>query len=182
MARLKISEFLGVKIFERKIFKSDLGFFSNIYNSKLVKDNFVQDSISFSKMIGTIRGMHFQSPPASQSKLVNVLQGEILDFFLDLRPESKSFLNYGSINLNQKTAKTLYLPRGFAHGFITLKPNTIVSYKLDNDYNPEMERTIIWNDDSIGINWPEMHSYYHSPKDLDGMPLSEILKQGFHQC
>ena len=181
MIQLEPSKFAGIKIFEREIFRSDLGFFTNLFHFNFVDDIFIQDSVSFSKETGTVRGLHFQSPPAAQSKLINVLQGGILDFFLDLRPESETFLRHGSINLNQENAKTLYIPRGFAHGFITLKNNTIVSYKLDNEYNPDMENTIIWNDPEIDIKWPLMKKYFHSPKDLDGRSLSEILEQDLHR-
>jgi len=178
--RLSELEFSGIKIFDREIFKSDIGFFSNLYTSTLVNDQFTQDSISFSAEKGTVRGLHFQSPPYSQSKLINVIQGAIVDFFVDLRPDSSSFLSYGKVILDQSDPKILYIPRGFAHGFVTLQANTIVSYKLDNEYNPLKENTIIWNDPVVGIKWPVMKQYFHSPKDLSGKSLSEIIENNLH--
>jgi dTDP-4-dehydrorhamnose 3,5-epimerase len=180
VSRLNESEFPGIQIFDRAVFKSDIGSFSNLYTSTLVNDSFTQDSISFAANKGTVRGLHFQSPPYSQSKLINVVQGAIEDFFLDLRPHSSSFLSYGKVILDQSEPKTLYIPRGFAHGFITLQSNTIVSYKLDNEYNSLKENTIIWNDPMVGIEWPLMNQYFHSSKDLSGKPLSEIIKNNLH--
>lgn len=180
MPRLNISEIPDIKIFDREIFYSDIGFFSNLYNQNTIHNSFIQDSISFSNNIGTVRGLHFQSPPFSQAKFINVLQGAILDFFLDLRPASSSFLSYGQLALNASEPKSLFIPRGFAHGFITTELNTIVSYKLDNPYNPKKENTILWNDPMVGIDWPPMNEYYHSSKDLCGKTLTEVLEEELH--
>jgi len=177
MAFLDYSEFDGIRLLEKIIYESDLGYFSTIFDSNNFKGTFVQDSISKSLKIGTIRGMHFQKSPHAQAKLINVIEGSIIDFFVDLRKDSKTFLSYGSINLDQEDENSLYIPRGFAHGFITMKSNTIISYKLDNFYTPEVEETLLWNDPDIGIIWPKMDSYHLSPKDLEGKKIEEILKK-----
>ena len=109
-----------------------------------------------------------------------MIQGAIVDFFVDLRAVSSSFLSYGKVILDQSDPKILYIPRGFAHGFVTIQANTIVSYKLDNEYNPLKENTIIWNDPLVGIKWPAMNQYFHSTKDLSGKSLSEIIENNLH--
>tara|TARA_B110000003_G_C16360852_1_gene422620 strand:+ start:120 stop:656 length:537 start_codon:yes stop_codon:yes gene_type:complete len=177
MASLEPNAFDGIQILDKTIFYSELGYFSTIFNSKNLDINFVQDSISKSNHAGTIRGMHFQRGADAQAKLINVVDGSILDFFVDLRESSKTFLSYGSIELESSTDKSLFIPRGFAHGFITLKENTVVSYKLDNFYNPLSEETLLWNDPDIGIIWPKNDSYKLSPKDLEGKNLHEILSK-----
>ena len=100
-----------------------------------------------------------------------------MDFFIDLRESSLTYLSYGSISLDASSEKSLFLPRGFAHGFITLKENTVISYKLDNFYNSKAEETLLWNDPDIGIIWPKMESYKLSQKDQEGKNLNEILTQ-----
>ena len=175
MALIQNSELEGIQILERPIHYSDIGFFSNIFNLDIFAHSFHQDSISFSKKAGTIRGMHFQNFPFSQGKLINVLQGEILDVFIDLRKDSKTFLSHGTLLMGQDNPLSLFIPRGFAHGFITLKENTLLSYKLDNAYNPDSEITLTWDDETIDINWPSMHTYHISPKDKEGLALANLL-------
>ena len=175
MAELELKAFEGIKLIDKTIFHSELGYFSTSFNSENLDLNFVQDSISKSKYAGTIRGLHFQKGTDAQAKLINVIEGSILDFFVDLREHSKTFLSYGSIKLNHSTEKSLFIPRGFAHGFVTLVENTIIGYKLDNFYNPLSEETLLWNDPDIGIIWPEKDNYKLSQKDLQGKNLHEIL-------
>ena len=175
MALLQNSELEGIKILERPIYFSDIGFFSNTFNSDILPHSFHQDSISFSEKKGTIRGMHFQESPFSQGKLINVLQGEIFDVFVDLRRDSETFLSHGTLRIGQNNPVSLFIPRGFAHGFVTLAENTLISYKLDHSYNPESERTLRWDDKTIDINWPSMNNYHLSSKDKAGLALSEIL-------
>ncbi len=177
MSLLSIESFKDIKVFDRKIHKSDIGFFLNTFQIENINLPFVQDSISHSLNTGTIRGMHFQRPPFAQAKIINVLQGEIIDFFVDLRVDSDTFLSHGKLRLCLDDPKSLYIPRGFAHGFITLQPNTIVAYKLDNEYCANNEQTLLWNDKEINIQWPEMKKYYHSKKDINGLPLKKILQQ-----
>ena len=176
MTLLKSSELHGIEILERKIFHSDLGLFSTTPKPLINEYNFVQDSCSRSIYPGTIRGLHFQREPYSQAKLISVFQGGILDFFVDLRVDSKTYLSHGSLKLTQDDPLSLLIPRGFAHGFLTLVPNTIVSYRLDNIYDPEMEETLLWNDPTIGIEWPQIDKKYMAPKDQQGKSLEKILE------
>jgi dTDP-4-dehydrorhamnose 3,5-epimerase len=177
MALIETNVFEGVKVLEKTIFYSDLGYFSTIFSAENLNINFVQDSVSKSMHVGTIRGMHFQKGKNAQAKLINVIEGSILDIFVDLRETSSTYLSYGSILLDAAHGKSLFIPRGFAHGFITLKENSIISYKLDNFYNPESEETLLWNDPDIGIIWPKMDSYKLSQKDQEGKNLKQILSQ-----
>jgi len=177
VALLDHTAFHGIKILDKNIYTSDLGYFSTTYDSSSLNSIFVQDSISKSMKTGTIRGLHFQKFQHAQAKLISVIEGSIIDFFVDLRKDSSTFLSHGRIELNQKTTKSLFIPRGFAHGFITIKPNTTISYKLDNVYNPTFEETLLWNDPDVGIIWPEMKTYHLSPKDLKGKTLDVILQE-----
>ncbi len=171
---LEISEFDGIKIFEREIHNSEIGYFSNLHKLHDLDMKFVQDSISFSKKRGTIRGMHFQREPFEQAKLVTCLQGGIEDYFIDLRSDSKTFGKYGKIAITQENYKTIFIPRGFAHGFITTSDSTLVFYKLDNNYHPESEETIAWDDTDLSLIWPDMEIYSLSSKDLLGKSWKDI--------
>lgn len=149
----------GLKLISPKKFGDNRGFFSETYNAQIWEKaglihKFVQDNESFSRDAGTIRGMHYQTPHFAQDKLVRVLQGRILDVAVDLRLSSPTFKQYYSVELSRENWKQLFIPIGFAHGFITLEPNTIVSYKVTNFYSPVHERGFVWNDPEIGIDWP----------------------------
>jgi dTDP-4-dehydrorhamnose 3,5-epimerase len=177
VALLDHTAFDGIEILDKNIYTSDLGYFSTIFDSASLKSIFIQDSVSKSIKTGTVRGLHFQKSQHAQAKLINVIEGSIVDFFVDLRKDSSTFLSYGRIELNHETTKSLFIPRGFAHGFITRMPNTIINYKLDNLYNPASEETLLWNDPDVGIIWPEMKTYHLSPKDLKGKNLDVVLKE-----
>ena len=118
--------------------------------------------------------MHFQSGNFAQAKLVTILQGGIIDFFVDLRKSSSTFLDYGSVELNTENNDILLIPKGFAHGYFTVSKDTIVNYKLDAPYSPDNEFTLNWNDPIIGIKWPEAKNVHVSPKDQAGLSLSEV--------
>ena len=140
------------------IFDDKRGFFSEIYNKKSfeklgINIDFVQDNFSFSENANTLRGIHFQSPPFAQSKLIRVVSGSIFDVFIDLRKDSKTYEQYGSFNLNPDDG-WLFIPKGFAHGFVTMKDKTNVMYKVDSYYNNDCENGIKWNDDFFSIDWP----------------------------
>tara|TARA_B100001996_G_C18671753_1_gene596992 strand:- start:4313 stop:4852 length:540 start_codon:yes stop_codon:yes gene_type:complete len=150
--------FNDVYKFELENHDDDRGFFSEIYKKtdlieKINKGAFIQDNLSFSKSVNTIRGLHYQLEPFDQSKYVIVLQGSIWDVFIDLREESPTFLEYGFIELNQNQS-TILIPKGFAHGFCTLTENTLVLYKVDNFYSKKHEKGIVWNDKTLNIPWP----------------------------
>jgi len=174
MAFIDTQLFSGIEIFEKKQLDTHLGHFTNLYEQNLIKRNFLQDSISFCFRRGTIKGFHFQRSPFSQAKLVSVIQGSILDFFIDLRKNSHTFLDHGSIHLKEGNSNIIFLPRGFAHGYITLEDSTLINYKLDNLYSLDHEETILWNDDTLNIELPKMDKYYISAKDQDGSTIKDL--------
>ena len=162
--------FSDVKHVIPKKYFDDRGFFTENFNYNELKEagidfKSVQDNLSFSKLRGTIRGLHFQKPPYEQAKIIYVLTGEIFDVFVDIRSDSKTFGSYFSVKLNN-TNGFLYIPKGFAHGFCTLVDNTNVLYKVDNYYNKNTESGIIWNDEKLNIDWPIDNKFIHlSEKD-----------------
>lgn len=169
------------------IFKDDRGFFYESWNKKELEIltnrqiNFVQDNHSCSRA-GVIRGLHFQLPPFEQAKLIRVIKGEIFDVFIDLRKESETFKSWGGIILNDTNKKMLWLPEGFAHGFLSLKDDTEVLYKVNNYWNSDCERTLIWNDKEVDIKWPidnyKFKKLLISKKDRSGLSLNEIISKG----
>lgn len=115
---------------------------------------FVQDNQAFSQKAGILRGLHFQIPPKAQAKLVSCTQGAIFDVAVDIRPESPTFGKHVSAELSAENGHQLYVPEGFAHGYLTLTDNCLVQYKVSAYYSPEDERGLAWNDPELGINWP----------------------------
>tara|TARA_B110000003_G_C16653688_1_gene535444 strand:+ start:1670 stop:2218 length:549 start_codon:yes stop_codon:yes gene_type:complete len=165
MPEMPLDNFSRVLLKKREVFDSEIGYFTNTYTPKIKKGSFVQDSISFIRKKATVKGLHFQKAPFAQAKIVTVLAGEIVDYFVDLRPSSKTYLDYGKIIISEENKKVLFIPRGFAHGYITTKANTMISYKVDNEYSPDHERTINWQDKVLDINWPKYNQYFLSKKD-----------------
>lgn len=115
---------------------------------------FVQENQSLSRRVHTLRGLHFQKAPFAQAKLVRVLNGRIFDVSVDLRRDSLSFGKWCGVTLRADDDRQLFIPKGFAHGFLSLEPNTIVAYKVDAPYAPAHEAGIRWNDEHVGIGWP----------------------------
>jgi dTDP-4-dehydrorhamnose 3,5-epimerase len=149
----------AVKIVRPRRFSDDRGYFVETWHRSRFAEHgidvdFVQDNASFSRLARTIRGLHFQQPPAAQAKLVRVLSGAVLDVAVDLRRGSSSFGRYVSATLTAEGGEQLFVPIGFAHGFCTLEPNTEVAYKVSDFYSPEHDGGIIWNDPEIAVNWP----------------------------
>lgn len=147
----------GLKIVQPTVFEDARGYFFESYSQKAFNDNginveFVQDNQSLSEA-GVLRGMHFQNPPYAQGKLVRVIKGAVLDVVVDIRKNSTTYGKYFSIELNEKNKTMLWIPEGFAHGFLTLKDDTIFSYKCTNTYNKTSEGSIRWDDPDIGIDW-----------------------------
>jgi dTDP-4-dehydrorhamnose 3,5-epimerase len=140
--------------------KEDIrGFFARIWDknefSKMgLETKFIQSSISYNKKTGTLRGMHFQNKPNEENKIVRCLKGKIFDVVIDLRPNSKTFANTFTIELNEENYNMLYIPKGFAHGFQTLEDNTEVFYDISEEYKPESLGGIRWNDPYFKIKWP----------------------------
>jgi len=162
------------------ILKDERGYFVESYNlkkiNKLLGDiHFVQDNESVSSR-GVLRGLHFQKPPFSQSKLVRCLKGEILDVALDLRKKSKTYGLFETILLSDKNKNQLFIPKGFAHGFVVLSKSAIVSYKVDNYYNPNYESGVLWNDTDLNIDWKiKADEVILSEKDKNLSPLAKII-------
>lgn len=115
---------------------------------------FVQDNRSFSASEGTLRGLHFQRPPHAQAKLVQCVRGSIMDYAVDIRRGSPTYGKWVSAHLTAKAGQQLFVPVGFAHGFVTLEPNVEVAYKVSDVYAPDCEGGVVWNDIDIGIDWP----------------------------
>ena len=135
------------------------GFFSETYNRKAlavfgIDIDFVQDNHSYSVDKGTVRGLHFQTPPFAQDKLVRVARGSVFDIAVDLRQGSSSYGRHVSAVLSADAWNQILVPIGFAHGFMTLEPDTEVIYKVSNYYAPDHDKGLLWNDPALGINWP----------------------------
>ena len=147
-----------VKILLPKQFKDHRGFFSEVYSTKLLNDAgiatpFVQDNHSLSVEKGVLRGLHYQVGPMAQDKLIRVVRGSILDVAVDIRRGSPTFGKHATAVVSADNWRQIFVPVGFAHGFVTLEPNTEVLYKVSTFYSPQHERGIRWNDPALGIDW-----------------------------
>ncbi|MBT2724012.1 dTDP-4-dehydrorhamnose 3,5-epimerase [Bacillus sp. ISL-46] len=150
---------LGVKIIEPKVFGDHRGWFMETYSDAVFKEaeidiKFVQDNQSFSAAKGTLRGLHYQLNPKAQTKLVRCTKGAIYDVAVDIRKGSPTYGKWFGIELTADNKKQLLIPKGFAHGFMTLTDDVEVQYKVDELYAPDCDRGIIWRDPEIGIQWP----------------------------
>lgn len=155
--RITKTDFEGLLTIESDIFYDERGYFFESYNKDKfgtirVKTDFVVDTESFSKK-SVLRGFHFQKPPFSQGKLVRVVYGQVLDVVVDLRKKLPTYGRWFSIVLSSANKKMLWIPPGFAHGFLVLENNTILSYKLTAFYNKEAEMGIMWNDSDLNVDW-----------------------------
>ena len=147
-----------VKLITPDRFGDDRGFFSETFNQQRfadagIKADFVQDNHSLSAVKGTVRGLHYQSPPFAQAKLVRVLRGAILDVAVDVRKGSATFGKWVSAELSAANGTQIFVPRGFLHGFATLEPDTEIAYKVDNYYSRECDGAVAWNDPDLAIDW-----------------------------
>ena len=147
----------GLVILKPTILKDKRGYFIESYNLMSINKflgniNFLQDNESESSR-GVLRGLHFQNPPYAQSKLVRCVKGIVLDVALDLRKNSKTYGHFETIVLSSENKEQLFVPRGFAHGFIVLSESAIISYKVDNYYNSDSESGVLWNDLDLNIDW-----------------------------
>ena len=148
-----------VKLLTPKKHGDHRGFFSEVFNRKVLAEagidiDFVQDNHSLSAERGTMRGLHFQSPPYAQDKLVRVVKGAIFDVAVDLRTGSPTFGQHVSAVISAQAWNQILVPIGFAHGFMTLEPDTEVIYKVSNYYAPDHDHGLLWNDPALGIEWP----------------------------
>ncbi len=159
------------------VFEDPRGYFFESYNAKAfqdagIHDHFVQDNQSLSQK-GVLRGLHFQVAEAAQSKLVRVIQGAVLDVAVDIRIGSPTFGKHYATELNEKNKLMLYIPVGFAHGFLTLHDNTVFSYKCGNFYNKPLENGIAWDDPQLNIDWG-IHDPLLSEKDRNNPFLADF--------
>jgi dTDP-4-dehydrorhamnose 3,5-epimerase len=171
----------GVRLIKPQVFGDQRGFFTETYSKKKFQEAgveavFVQDNHSKSEKKGVLRGLHFQKPPYEQAKLVRVVKGSVYDVVVDLRKDSPTFGKWEGFELSDKNFLMLYIPRGFAHGFCTLEPETEFLYKVDNVYAPESEGGVIWNDPDLSIDWPTQ-SPILSDKDQKWPNLSNLRQE-----
>jgi dTDP-4-dehydrorhamnose 3,5-epimerase len=167
----------GLLIIKPKVFADSRGYFFESYNAEIFKQNgitvnFLQDNQSLSST-GVLRGLHFQAPPFDQGKLVRVITGAVLDVAVDIRKGSPTYGEHIAIELTEENKTMFYIPPGFAHGFLTLRDNTIFSYKCTNVYNKPSEGCVLWNDKDINIDWNVANPIL-SEKDLVGTPFKEF--------
>ena len=175
---LEYTKIDGLVILKPIILKDDRGCFLESFNqinvNKLLGNtNFVQDNESES-FRGVLRGLHFQKPPYAQAKLVSVIKGAVLDVVVDLRKESRTFGKYIMEELSEYNNRQLFLPKGMAHGFLTIEDNTIFSYKCSEFYYKESEDSIIWNDSTLNIKWPNPNPIL-SEKDENAKKFSSFV-------
>ena len=170
----------GLLVIEPKKFGDSRGFFSEVFNKTRMADlgftrEFVQDNQSLSVDAGVLRGLHYQSPPFAQDKLVRVVRGRILDVAVDLRKGSPTYGHHAAVELSAENWRQLLVPIGFAHGFVTLEPNTEVVYKVTNYYAPKHDHGLLWSDPALGIDWPvDPDAVILSDKDKVQPLLAEI--------
>jgi dTDP-4-dehydrorhamnose 3,5-epimerase len=172
---------VSIFILTPRRFADARGWFVETFNQRRFADkvglvNFVQDNQSHSVRAGTVRGMHFQKPPHAQAKLVSCLKGSILDVVVDIRIGSPTYGKHVSVVLSAENGKQIFIPVGFAHGLMTLEPETEVYYKVSDFYAPECEDGLLWNDPQLGIDWPiKSGGQPLSPKDLELKTLKEFV-------
>ena len=170
----------GLVVLKPTVFKDNRGYFMESYNEKKINKllgnvNFVQDNESESSR-GVLRGLHFQKPPYTQSKLVRCLKGSVLDVVLDIRKDSKTYGIFETISLTEENKKQLFIPKGFAHGFIVLSKSAIFSYKVDNYYNQDSESGVLWCDLDLNIDWKiNKNEIIVSEKDNNLPTFNEII-------
>ena len=172
------TEIQGVYIIKPKVFFDARGYFyeawkQDEFEQNVGKINFVQDNESKSGY-GILRGLHYQEGEYSQAKLVRVIKGKVIDVAVDLRKNSPTFGHHVMVELSEENKQQLFIPRGFAHGFLVLSEEAIFTYKVDNIYAPQHEASIRWNDETLGIEWPiDPDKVITSAKDLAGKSFKE---------
>ena len=175
------TEIEGVWVIEPKRYGDARGYFSETFRQDLFDKHvghvdFIQDNESFSTR-GVLRGLHFQKGEWSQAKLVRVSQGKVLDVCVDLRSASPTFGKHVMVELSADNGRQLFIPRGFAHGFVVLSDVAQFQYKVDNVYAPQSEATLMWNDPELGIEWPLLASeLLLSAKDQQGVGLKDVYR------
>lgn len=169
----------GLKKVTPARFGDTRGYFSEVFKLEWFRENvanveFVQDNESMSAQVGTIRGLHFQAEPFAQGKLVRCIRGRLLDVAVDIRTGSPTFGQWAAVELSQDNGEQLWVPAGFAHGFMTLAADTVISYKVTAPYSAAHDRGVKWDDPAIGINWPKIGDFVMSDKDTKQPLLSDL--------
>ncbi len=170
-------------ILEPTVYRDKRGYFFESFNKKKFEKkigniSFVQDNESKSSK-GVLRGLHFQKPPFDQAKLVRCIQGKVLDVAVDIRKGSKTFGKYVTVELSEENKRQLFIPRGFAHGFLSLSDSSIFSYKVDEVYAPEYDAGIIWNDKELNIDWGILHNQVLVSEKDSNLPYFTDFKSPF---
>lgn len=177
--KIRTTEIEGVKIIEPDRFGDSRGWFCEVYSLERYRAagidvEFVQDNESFSSK-GVIRGLHWQASPHTQAKLVRVTRGAVWDVAVDIRKGSKTYGKHVAVELSAENGRQLFIPRGFAHGFVVLEDNTLFSYKCDNYYSSDADRGMRFDDPALGIEWPKMDiPLTLSEKDMKQPMFAEI--------
>lgn len=163
----------GLLLLEPTVHRDDRGWFMELWSRRHYPDlpAFVQDNASYSRR-GVLRGLHFQQPNG-QAKLITVTLGEVYDVAVDLRRGSPTFGRWAGCHLSAGTGRQLFIPAGFAHGFVTTSEHAVLTYKCSASYDPDAEHTLLWSDPEIGIEWPVGEPIL-SEKDREGIPLREM--------
>ncbi len=156
---LRETELAGVVELRPTRHGDERGWFSEVWNEATLAEfgitiTWVQDNEALSVASGTLRGLHFQVDPHAQDKLVRAVRGRILDVAVDLRTNSTTFGRHVAVELTEQLGNQLLVPRGFAHGYCTLEPNTVIGYKVSDFYSPDCDRALRWDDPALGIEWP----------------------------
>lgn len=178
--RVDILPIADIKLIAPRIFRDERGFFSETWNAAALREvgiaaDFVQDNHALSRDKGTLRGLHFQLPPMAQDKLVRVVRGSILDVAVDVRRSSASFGRHVAVVLSAGNWLQLWVPKGFAHGYCTLEPDTEVIYKVTAPYAPDLDRGLAFDDPALAIPWPATRqTAVLSDKDRKLPPLAEL--------
>lgn len=180
--QVSTTEFPGVLIIDPKVHRDGRGFFLESWNRERFRQagidaDFIQDNHAYSKGAGVLRGLHFQAPPTAQSKLVWVTRGAVLDLVVDIRRGSPTFGQWGQLTLSSQNFIRLFIPKGFAHAYLTLTEETEFFYKVDAPYSPKDEGGIRWDDPDLAISWPVQHPVL-SDKDA-GLPRLRDFESPF---
>ena len=173
----------GIVVIEPTVLSDKRGYFLESFNKNefekaIGKVSFVQDNESRSSK-GVLRGLHYQKPPFAQAKLVRCIEGEILDIAVDIREDSPTYGLYHSDVLSSENKKQLFIPRGFAHGFVVLSDSAVFAYKVDNTYAPDYEAGILWNDKELGVDWGAKESEIFISNKDEQLPLFSQFKSPF---
>jgi len=169
----------GIILIKPKVFEDERGFFMEVYEKSAFEKSGIKEPVQVNhskSKHNTLRGLHFQREPFSQAKLVRCIRGKILDVAVDLREKSPYFAKYLAIELSEENKKMLYIPRGFAHGFLVLSDFAEVMYMVDNIYAPDYESGLIWNDPDVNIQWPNNNPVL-SQKDQNLPTLRKLINE-----